>query len=185
MRADAIANRKRIVETARRVLDANDNPGMAAVARAAGVGQGTIYRHFPTWEDLVIEVHRADMDELSAAAPALLREHTPVQALRAWLGMLADYGQLKSETSEAMTRVLHEALGRAVQSPDLGALEMLLTAAQQEGSIRADLTAEDVFLLVGFLWRLDRAPDRTERAERMLDVVLIGLRHSPRLPKRQ
>ncbi|WP_181427447.1 TetR/AcrR family transcriptional regulator [Curtobacterium sp. MCPF17_011] len=175
MRADAAANKAKIVDAARRVLESGVAPGMAAVARAAAVGQGTIYRHFPTWEDLVIEVHRADMNELAAAAPGLLRAHPPVEALHAWLRMLADYGRLKDDTSDAMTAVLHEALGRAVQTPDLGALRTLLAAGQADGSIRSDLSAEDVFLLVGFLWRLDRAPDRTARAERMLDAVMRGL----------
>jgi AcrR family transcriptional regulator len=175
MRADAVANRSRIVQAARLVLESDTAAGMAAVAREAGVGQGTIYRHFPTWEELVIEVHRADMEELAAAAPDLLLDHSPLEALRLWLGMLAEYGRLKNGLGDALASALHEALGRVVQTPDLGALRTLLEAAQADGSIRADLTAEDVFLLVGFLWRLDRAPDRRERAGRMLDTVLRGM----------
>lgn len=62
-----------------------------------------------------------------------------------------------------------------MQTPDLGALRTLLAAGQADGSIRSDLTAEDVFLLLGFLWRLDRTPDRAARAERMLDAVMRGL----------
>jgi AcrR family transcriptional regulator len=155
---------------------------MAAVAREAGVGQGTIYRHFRTWEELVIEVHRADMDDLAAAAPGLLKDHSPVDALRLWLGMLAGYGRLKNGLSDAMTSALHEALGRAVQTPDLSALRTLLDAAQADGSVRKDLTAEDVFLLVGFLWRLGLVPDRDARAERLLDTVLHGLQ-SARTPR--
>jgi hypothetical protein len=96
--------------------------------------------------------------------------------------MLAEYGELKNDTSLAMARELHEALGRAVSIPDLGALRELLDAAQADGSIRADLTAEDVFLLVGFLWRIERTPDRVERAERMLDVIINGLRAAPTAP---
>ncbi|HMM93796.1 helix-turn-helix domain-containing protein [Phycicoccus sp.] len=176
MRADAVENRKRIVDAARTVLDADEGGGMAAVARLAGVGQGTIYRHFPTWQDLVIEVHRVDLDDLAASGPELLRVHPPMEALRVWLLRLADYGRLKNGLSEAMGTLVHETIGRRSQVADLTAIELLLRAAQEEGSVRADITAEDLFLLVGFLWRIDPAPNREERAERLLDTVLAGIR---------
>ncbi|RWZ46043.1 TetR/AcrR family transcriptional regulator [Labedella phragmitis] len=184
MRSDARANKDKIVAAARQVLEAGDASGMAAIAREAGVGQGTIYRHFPTWEDLVIEVHRADMDELSSAAPDLLRQHPPMEALRRWLVMLADYGRLKNALGDAMATALHNALGRTVQTPDLSALRTLLEAAQSEGSVRQDVTAEDVFLLVGFLWRIEPAPDRSARTGRLLDAVLRGLQPGPSMPRR-
>lgn len=182
MRADARANKARIVDAARRVLERGTGGGMASVAKEAGVGQGTIYRHFASWDALVIEVHRADMAQLAGAAPALLEQHPPFEALRAWLTLLADYGRLKSDLSEAMSRALHETLGPPEQLTDLTALETLIAAAQEDGSVRRDCTAADVFLLVGFLWRMGDSPDRPARADRLLDVVLEGLRgpHAPR-----
>lgn len=175
MRADAAANRTRIVDAARAVLDADEGGGMAAVARRAGVGQGTIYRHFPTWQDLVLEVHRVDMDELATAGEDLLGSHPPFEALRIWLQRLADYGRLKNGLSEAMSALLHQSLGPSAQVADLSALRLLLTAAQDTGAVRTDITAEDLFVLVGFLWRLEPTPDRQQRGERLLEVVLAGI----------
>ena len=94
MRADAKGNRERIIAAARSALQEERTPSMVEVGRAAGVGQGTLYRHFPSWEDLLIAVHLEDMSRLNAAAPALLAEHGPGTALRTWLEMLGEYGRL-------------------------------------------------------------------------------------------
>ena len=66
-----------------------------AIAKRAGVGQGTLYRHFPARADLLAEVYRRDVDELVAAAPALLGEHEPIEALSRWFDRVADYARVK------------------------------------------------------------------------------------------
>lgn len=173
MRTDAVRNREKILDVARAALGAGETPTMAAVARAAGVGQGTMYRNFPTWSDLVMEVHRADMAALVDAAPALLEKLPPVEALTVWLGQLAEYGRIKKGLSEAMHSALLE------RYPDLTALDLILAAGRADGSIRADVTGEDVVLMVGFLWRAELTADH---AARLLHVVVDGLRPSNVLP---
>jgi AcrR family transcriptional regulator len=171
MREDGERNRQRIVDAARAALDADQAPTMAAVARAAGVGQATLYRNFGNWSDLVLAVHRTDMSELVESAPLLLEDHRPMDALKLWLERLANYGRIKKGLSEA----LHAQLGTD-NSPVTYPLELFISAGAADGSIRADINAEDVFLLVGFLWRLELTPDRDERAERLIAVILDGLR---------
>ncbi|MEV4759957.1 TetR family transcriptional regulator [Micromonospora sp. NPDC049559] len=176
LRTDARQNRERILEVARAALNAEPAPTMAAVARAAGVGQGTLYRHFPTWQDLVLEVHHADIADLVAAAPRLLEQLPPIAALAAWLSQLADYRRLKKGLSDAMHAAMRERLGGEEGHPVTGPLDLLVNAGKADGSIRADVSGEDVLLLVGFLWRLDLTPDRDERSARLLRIVLGGLR---------
>jgi AcrR family transcriptional regulator len=179
VRTDARQNRERILEVARAALNAEQAPTMAAVARAAGVGQGTLYRHFPTWPDLVMEVHRADMAELVDVAPELLGRQPPLEALATWLGRLAEYGRLKKGLSDAMHAAMREHSGGEEHYPDLTPINLILAAGQADGSIRGDVSGEDVLLLVGFLWRLDLTADRDERSTRLLHVVLDGLRATP------
>ncbi|MDT3445066.1 MULTISPECIES: TetR/AcrR family transcriptional regulator [unclassified Pseudofrankia] len=176
MRADARRNKERILDVARAALSAGQTPTMAAVARAAGVGQGTLYRHFPTWQDLVMEVHRADMAELVDAAPKLLEQQPPVEALAAWLSQLAEYGRIKKGLSDAMHAAMREQFAGEEHYPDLAPIDLILDAGKADGSIRGDVSGEDVLLLVGFLWRLDLTADRDERSTRLLRIVLDGLR---------
>jgi len=174
MRADARQNRERILDVARAALEAGDAPPMTAIAQSAGVGQGTLYRHFPTWHDLVLEVHRTDMTALADLAPALLKVYSPTEALEIWLKRLADYGRIKKGLSAA----LHDRLtGEGFSSRSI-AIDQILAAGAADGSLRPDVTGEDVVLLVGFLWRLEPTPDRTEQADRLMRVVLDGLRTS-------
>src|ERR1700733_1861586 len=95
LRADAAGNRARIVAAARAAIARGGEVKLNAIARQAGVGQGTLYRHFPTREDLLAEVYREDVGELVAAAPALLADHEPITALARWLDRVADYAQVK------------------------------------------------------------------------------------------
>jgi AcrR family transcriptional regulator len=171
MREDGERNRERIVDAARVALDGHQPPTMAAVARAAGVGQATLYRNFATWSELVLAVHRTDMNELVESAPRLLKAHRPIEALKLWLEQLAVYGRIKKGLSEA----LHAQLGTD-NSPVTHPLELFISAGKSDGSIRPDVDAEDVFLLVSFLWRLELTPHRDQRAERLISVILDGLR---------
>lgn len=176
MRADARQNKERILAVARAALTAEQAPTMAAVARAAGVGQGTLYRHFPTWPDLVMEVHRADMAGLVDAAPRLLARLPPIEALAAWLNQLAEYGRIKKGLSDALHAAMREQFAGEGTYPDLTPIDLILDAGTADGSIRGDVTGRDVLLLVGFLWRLDLTADRDERSARLLRIVLDGLR---------
>lgn len=174
-RADAEQNRARILDAARAALAESGDASMQSIAKRAGIGQGTLYRHFPTRETLVLEVHRRDVTDLVNAAPRLLESHPPVAALRAWLDHLAEYGRIKRGLAGAIHAVTHQQLAAEGYEPVIGAIDMLLDAGREDGSIRPDVEADELLLLVGFLWRLDVEADWRARARRMLDLVMDAL----------
>lgn len=174
-RADAELNRTRVLDAARQALDASAEISMHAIARDAGVGPGTLYRHFPNREALIMAVHRTDVAELVDVAPALLREHPPIMALRAWLDRLAAYGRLKHGLVDALHAVMRAQLAQEGYEPVIGAIDLLLTAARKSGDVRPDVDAEEVLLLTSFLWRLDLDEEWDARSTHLLDLVLEGL----------
>lgn len=180
VRRDAERNRARILDAARAALDADGDASMHAVAKAAGVGQGTLYRHFPTREALVMAVHRHDVAELVDAAPALLTDREPPAALRAWLDRLARYGRIKHGLAGALHTAMHAELADEGYDPVVGAIRTMLDAGVADGSLRADVSADEVLLMVGFLWRIDLDDAWEDRTTRMLDTVLDGLRATSR-----
>ena len=148
---------------------------MQSIAKRAGIGQGTLYRHFPTREALVLEVHRHDVADLVDAAPALLAEHPPREALRLWLDRLAVYGQIKRGLAGAFHSATHKQLAGEGYGPVIGAITLLLDACKKAGAVRGDVEAEEVLLLVGFLWRIDTDDNWAVRTARLLDIVMRGL----------
>jgi AcrR family transcriptional regulator len=174
-RADAAENRARIIHAARAVIASSDELRLNAIAKQAGVGQGTLYRHFPTREDLLAEVYRQDVDELVVAAPALLAEHEPVDALARWFDRVADYARVKRGVFAAVEVGVWQDLSAHSLGPIGDALTTLLDAGKADGTIRPDVDARDVILLIGYLSRLGEAEWDT-RARHLLDVVLDGLR---------
>src|ERR1700753_3364158 len=95
LRADARANRDRILDVARDALATDPAASLNSIAKAAGVGAGTLYRHFPSREALVLGVYRKEIDALVAMVPVLLAEHPPLQAFRMWCDRLAKFGRMK------------------------------------------------------------------------------------------
>jgi AcrR family transcriptional regulator len=181
-RADAVVNRARIVEVASEALAADSSTSLNQIAKKAGVGPGTLYRHFPTRQALLLEVYRREVQRLAETAPELLAQHSPIVALRQWLDYLAEYGMTKIGLGDALysATVTHDGLADESYGPVIGALSSLLQANAQAGTIRADADADDVLLLMGFLWRIDPAGDWRARASRMIDLVFDGL-----LPREQ
>ena len=181
LRADAAGNRARIIQAARALIANADEVKLNAIARQAGVGQGTLYRHFPTREDLLAEVYREDVGNLVAAAPALLAEHEPLTALALWFDLVADYARVKRGVFAAVELAVSQDLAAHSLGPIGEALTTLLDAGKADGSIRPDVDARDVILLIGYLTRLEPAEWDT-RARHLLQVVLDGLTSSQRLP---
>jgi AcrR family transcriptional regulator len=175
IRADAAENRARIIAIAREQLDSTEDLRLNAVAKAAGVGQGTLYRHFPTREALLLEVYGADVAELVEAAQGLLAEHDAVTALRHWLDRVADYARVK----RGVLAVLEPASGTQLATsytPRIGeAIALLLEAGRKEGAIRDDVDEADVLSLLGFLSRMPNA-EAARRASHLLGLLLDGLR---------
>jgi AcrR family transcriptional regulator len=175
LRADAAGNRARIIAAAREASASAGEVRLNAIARAAGVGQGTLYRHFPTRDDLLAEVYREDVAELVAAAPALLAAHPPLPALARWLDRVADYAQVKRGVFAAVEAGVSQDLAARSLGPIGEALTALLDAGKAGGTVRPDVDARDVILLIGYLTRLDQA-EWDARARHLLEVILDGLR---------
>ena len=176
LRADARRNRDRLLAVAVRAFsqDGPDVP-LDAVARAAGVGIGTLYRHFPTREALVEAAYRTELDRLCDAAPALLAELPPERALRAWMDRFVDYITTKRGMAAALKVVIAAGGNPYAHSRDrmLAALDGLLAAGVRAGTLRPDVTPTDV--LTG-LSGVTLATDRRDQAARQLDLLLDALR---------
>jgi AcrR family transcriptional regulator len=175
LRADAAGNRARIIAAARTALARDGEVRLNAIAKEAGVGQGTLYRHFPTRDDLLAEVYRGDVAELTAAAPALLAGHDPVTALARWLDRVAGYAQVKRGVFAAVEAGVSRDLAAHSLGPIGEALTLLLDAGKAAGAVRPDVDARDVILLIGYLTRLEQIEWDT-RARHLIGVVLDGLR---------
>ncbi len=175
LRADAAGNRARIITAARAAIANGGEVKLNAIARQAGVGQGTLYRHFPTRDDLLAEVYREDVGELVAAAPALLAAHEPLTALARWLDRVADYAQVKRGVFAAVEAGVSQGLAAHSLGPIGEALTWLLDAGKADGTIRPDVDARDVILLIGYLTRLEQG-EWDARSRHLLQVILDGLR---------
>ncbi|MFH8462593.1 TetR/AcrR family transcriptional regulator [Streptomyces sp. NPDC017991] len=172
-RSDALENRARIIEAAHAAFADAPSASLQAIARAACVGQGTMYRHFPDREALLLAVYRDELAVLAAAAPLLLHEHEPLDALRRWLERLAAEGRLTGGASQAVAAATRA--GRH-HPPIVAALDLLLNAGKEARQVRPDAEAEEVLLLGSSLWRGDGGPSCPDRSRRMLTVIIDGLR---------
>jgi len=175
-RSDAESNRARIIEIARAAFTSSPDATLQSIAKAAGVGQGTMYRHFPHREALLLTVYRNDVEALIASAPRLLEEHQPMDALRLWFDQLAAYGRIKQGAALAIEAATRADLGSDYFLPVIAALDQLLTAGKAAKQLRPDVDADEVLQLVSFLWKGDSGPDWQERADHMLAIVMDGLR---------
>jgi AcrR family transcriptional regulator len=173
-RKDAELNRARLLEIGREALRESSDATLKSIAQRAGVGQGTLYRHFPTRESLLLAAYRDDVEEVIAAAPELMAGHPPVEALRRWLDRLAAYGRIKHGVAEAVHAATRAELSGEYYDRVIAAIDSLLAAGRAAGELRPDVTAEEVLLLVDFLWRLPD-DDFPARSSHLLDLVMSGL----------
>jgi AcrR family transcriptional regulator len=177
MRADARRNYERLLTAAREVFAA-DGPEapLEAVAERAGVGIGTLYRHFPDRDALLVAVYVSDLETLMDHARTLVDELPPGAALAAYLREHVAYinaqrGMLAA--AKALMSTSNELSGYCRDILRVGVGEMV-SAAQEEGTLRSDVTANDVLRLMhGVAMGTEQAP---QDAERLLDIVLDGLR---------
>src|SRR4051812_15227449 len=174
-RVDARRNRERILQAARDLVREPGELKLNAVAKACGIGQGTLYRHFPTREDLLAEVYRREMEELVDAAPRLLATHEPLDALAAWFDRVAAYARVKRDVFAAVEAATWRDLAAHSLGPIGEAVDLLLAAGRSAGSVRADAEARDVIVLISWLSRLDD-PDLDARGPGLLSILVDGLR---------
>ncbi|KAB2380166.1 TetR/AcrR family transcriptional regulator [Actinomadura montaniterrae] len=174
-RADAQRNRERILQAARDLVHEPGELKLNAVAKACGIGQGTLYRHFPTREDLLAEVYRHEVEELVAEAPRLLAALRPLDALAAWFDRVAAYARVKRDVFAAIEAATWQDLAAHSLGPIGEAVELLLAAGRSSGSVRPDAEARDVIVLISWLSRLDDA-ELDARGPRLLSILINGLR---------
>jgi AcrR family transcriptional regulator len=178
LRSNARRNRERILEEAHIALTTSSDASLNSIAKKAGVGIATLYRHFPSREALVLAVYRHEVEQVVEAAPRLLTTRPPIVALREWLDRFADYGMTKAGLAGALSAAINANEGLAVDAygPISRALSLLLQANEQAGTIRAGFDPEDVLLLMSFVWRIDPKSDWRPRAGKLLDLLMDGLR---------
>jgi AcrR family transcriptional regulator len=179
-RADALRNRERVLEAARNVFSAG-GPGasLEAVANAAGVGIGTLYRHFPTREALFDAVYRHEVQQLAAFAERLKKAAEPTEALRQWLHALVKFVATKKGMSAALALAISQDSDLFSYSSDLlmRSASELLDRATATGEIRNDISAEDLIrTMVGMCYTHDQ-PGWQKSVLRLVDVFIDGLRN--------
>ena len=175
LRADAQVNRERILEISRQLLTGSGDASLNSIAKAAGVGPGTLYRHFPTREALLLAVYWHEIQALVDRAPALLKSHTAAEAMRQWFVELADAIRMKHGLPEVFNTAAGDDLVRETYAPVLAVIALFMHEGQRDGSITRPADPNDFLLLMGFLWRIDQGPDADVKAERMLDFVFRSL----------
>jgi AcrR family transcriptional regulator len=178
LRADAQRNRDKLMAAALSLLaEAGPDVPLEAVARAAGVGIGTLYRHFPTREALLEAVYRNEVVQLSEAADALLDEHPPDVALALWMERFLSYAETKRGMRDALKAMVSSSeLFADARRCNLAAIERLLAAGAAAGVLRADVEAEDVLHAMGAIWSLS-GDGWDDCARRVLGLVVDGLRY--------
>ena len=183
-RADAVRNRERVLEAAKAVFSAGGpDASLEAVARRAGVGIGTLYRHFPTRESLFEAVYRREVQQLGELAEQLKSEASPVDALRRWLRSNVEFVATKKGMSAALALAVQGSSELSAYSFDrlTKAVGALLDRAAATGEIRSDISPEDVLrTLVGMCYMHDQ-PGWQKSVLRMVDVFVDGLRVQSRI----
>jgi AcrR family transcriptional regulator len=178
-RADAARNRDRVLEAAKAVFSAGGpDASLEAVARTAGVGIGTLYRHFPTREALFEAVYRREVQELADLAERLKDEAEPVEALRQWMRSNVRFVATKKGMSAALALAAYKPSDLFSYSFDqlTRAVGGLLDRAVAAGEIRKDIGPEDLIrALVGMCYMHDQ-PGWQKSVLRLVDVFIDGLR---------
>lgn len=176
-RADARRNRDRLIAAAlEQFAEHGSDATVVGIAKGAGVGVGTLYRHFPTRAQLVIAAYGAELDRVCDAAPALLGDHDPADAVRLWVDSFMAYLTSKFGIADAV----REAVAAGAPDPRSrerlhAAMTLLFDAAVGAGTIRADVEVDDIGLtLLGIAMAAD-SPEMAAQRRRMIDLVLDGL----------
>jgi AcrR family transcriptional regulator len=178
-RADAVRNRDRVLAAAKAVFSAGGpDASLEAVARRAGVGIGTLYRHFPTREALFEAVYRREVEQLAELAEQLKGEADPVEALRRWLRSNVEFVATKKGMVAALALAVYNSSELHAYSFDrlTKAVGILLERAATAGEIRSDIGPEDVLrALIGMCYMHDQ-PGWQASVLRLVDVFVDGLR---------
>jgi AcrR family transcriptional regulator len=180
-RADAQRNRERLLEVAKEAFTRSGvDTSLDDIAKQAGVGPGTLYRHFPTRNDLLEAVYRSEVEKLAAAERELAEKLPSIEALRAWMLMFVEYIAAKKIIAPALntpsggqSKVFEASYGQI-----WGAVRALVKRAVEHGEIRKDLDAVDLLrALIGVSF-MTSTPDWKKSAQRLVDILITGSRPS-------
>jgi AcrR family transcriptional regulator len=177
-RSDAARNREQLLAAATRVFATADaETSMRAIAREAGVGIATVYRHFPTRESLIDAVYQDQVSRLTIGARELVEQLPPAAALRGWMDLFGEWIATKNGMVDTLVAMIET--GRIAHAETrtelLEAITVMLDAGRDAGDLRTDVPAEDIAAgLIGIFTVADvrRQP---ELATRLLDLLMDGL----------
>jgi len=178
-RTDALRNRERILEVAKAAFTRQGaNASLEEIAKQAGVGIGTLYRHFPTRDALIEGVYRNEVEKLAAAAARFAETMSPLGALRAWMLLLVDYIAAKHVIAPALNTIaggpsrLHEGSRTMIQ----GAIDELVKRAKKSGDLRRGLDAYDLLRALIGVSHVGSGADWQQSARRLVDILIAGSR---------
>jgi AcrR family transcriptional regulator len=178
-RADAQRNRERILEIAKKSFTRlGVNISLDDVAKQAGIGAGTLYRHFPTRDALLEAVYRTEVEKLAAAERELAKTLPPIEALQAWMLLFVDYIATKQIIAPALNTLvggpskLYDSSGALIK----GAINSLVERAIESGDIRSDLDPLDLLRALVGVSNVASAPDWAQSARRLVQILILGSR---------
>lgn len=178
-RSDGQRNREHLLNVAKTAFTAGEiDIPLDEVARRAGVGIGTLYRHFPNRDALIEAVYRVELDRLADAAPVLATQHPPVEALRAWMRLFVDYIAAKQVIAPALnglvggTSALYAQSGIVLQ----GAIDTLVAAAVASGDLNAEIEPLDLLRALAGVSNFSAGPGWETSAKRLVDILIAGSR---------
>ncbi|HEV3037814.1 MAG TPA: TetR/AcrR family transcriptional regulator [Candidatus Angelobacter sp.] len=178
-RTDAQRNRERILKVAKEAFTRSGaNASLDDVAKEAGVGAGTLYRHFPTRDALIEAVYRTEVEKLAAAERKFAETMAPIEALRAWMLLFVDYIAAKQIIAPALNTLVGgpSKLYEGSRSQIQGAIEALVRHAIKSGDIRKDLDPFDLLRALIGVSNVASSPDWQQSARRLVDILITGSR---------
>jgi AcrR family transcriptional regulator len=178
LRADAARNRESLLAVASHAFaTAETEPSMRAIARQAGVGIGTLYRHFPTREALVDAVYRDQVERLVVGAHELLADCPPTEALRRWMDLFAGWVATKRGMLGTLLVMIEAGeISHAQTRTELrSAITTILDAGRATGELRTDVDAEDILASLIGIFTVAGTPAQRAQAERLLNLLMDGL----------
>ena len=178
-RTDAQRNRERILDVAKRAFTRSGaNASLDDIAKQAGVGPGTLYRHFPTREELLKAVYRNELENLAAAGEKFSETMPPVEALRAWLLLFVDAVAAKQIIAPALNTLVgdHKKVFEASYALVQQAIRRLVMHAVISGDIRKDLDPSDLLRVLVGVANVASSPDWQQSARRLVDILIAGSR---------
>jgi AcrR family transcriptional regulator len=179
LRSDAVRNRDTLLAVATRVFASSEaEPSMRAIAREAGVGIATLYRHFPTRESLVDAVYHDQVRRLTAGARDLLGQMPPAEATRRWMDLFGEWLATKHGMLDTLLAMIEsgEIAEAQTRTELLDAITTILDAGSAAGDLRADVTAEDVAASLLGIFAVAGKSGQRAQASRLLDLLMDGLR---------